>query len=107
MISAQVDQARVFAALGDGTRLELVARLSRDEDRSIAQLTSGLQLSRQAITKHLRVLEDAKVVKCRRIGRENRFAIQKHTLVCAQDYLARASAQWDEVIGRIKATVEK
>ena len=105
--SATFDQARVFAALGDGTRLELVARLSHSGDRSIAQLTSGLQLTRQAVTKHLRVLEDAKVVTCRRIGRESRFAIQKHTLVSAQDYLARASAQWDEVIGRIRASVEQ
>lgn len=105
--SATLDQARVFAALGDGTRLELVARLSQYGDRSIAQLTGGLALTRQAVTKHLRVLEDAKVVTCRRIGRESRFAIQQHTLVRAQNYLARASAQWDEVIGRIRKSVEK
>lgn len=107
MNSATFDQARVFAALGDGTRLELVTRLSQYGDRSITQLTSGLQLTRQAVTKHLRVLEDAKVVTCKRIGRESRFTIQKHTLVNAQDYLARASAQWDEVIGRMKASVEE
>ena len=104
---ARFDQARVFAALGDGTRLELVARLSHHGDRSIAQLTNGLQLTRQAVTKHLRVLEDAEVVTRRRVGRESRFAIQKHTLAGAQDYLARAAAQWDEVIGRIRASVEK
>ncbi|MGI9261628.1 MAG: ArsR/SmtB family transcription factor [Woeseiaceae bacterium] len=107
MNAANHDQARVFAALGDGTRLELLARLSDNEDRSIAQLTSGLKLTRQAVTKHLRVLEEAKVVTSKRIGRESRFAIQKETLESAQDYLAHASAQWDEVIDRIKATVEK
>lgn len=107
MNAAKFEQASVFAALGDGTRLELIARLSNNGDRSIAELTSGLQLTRQAVTKHLRVLEDAKVVTCKRIGRESRFAIQKHTLVDAQDYLARASAQWDEVIERIRTTVEK
>lgn len=107
MNSATFDQARVFAALGDGTRLELVGRLSHQGDRSIVQLTSGLQMTRQAVTKHLRVLEEAKVVTRRRIGRESRFAIQKDTLVSAQDYLAQASAQWDEVIGRIKTSVEK
>jgi len=97
----------VFAALGDGTRLELVARLSLHRDRSIAELTNGLRITRQAVTKHLRVLEEAKVVTHRRIGRESRFAIEKDTLVTAQDYLARASAQWDEVIGRIRASVEE
>lgn len=107
MNAANSDQARVFAALGDGTRLELIARLSHDGDRSISQLTSGLKLTRQAVTKHLRVLEDARVVTSKRIGRESRFAIQKQTLEGAQDYLARASAQWDEVIDRIKATVEQ
>lgn len=105
--SATVDRARVFAALGDGTRLELVARLTRHGEKSIAQLRSGLPLTRQAVTKHLKVLEDAKVVTSRRIGRESRFAIRTRTLVSAQDYLARASAQWDEVVGRIKASVEE
>lgn len=105
--SAQNDQARVFAALGDRTRLELVADLCRNEDKSISQLTVGLQLTRQAVTKHLRVLEQAKVVTSRRIGRESRFSIQKNTLVSALKYLARASAQWDVVIGRISASVEQ
>ena len=100
MGSATSDPARVFAALGDGTRLELVARLSRLGDRSIAQLTAGLDLTRQAVTKHLRVLEDAGVVTRRRVGRESRFAIQPRTLVGAQDYLAKASAQWDDAISR-------
>ena len=107
MNSATFDQARVFSALGDGTRLELVARLSHHGDRSISELKSGLKMTRQAVTKHLRVLEEAKVVTRRRIGRESRFAIEKDTLESAQDYLARASAQWDEVIGRIKASVEE
>ncbi len=107
MSFANIDKARVFAALGDGTRLELVSRLSHHGDRSIAQLTSGLRITRQAVTKHLQVLEDAKVVTRKRIGRESRFAIQKETLESAQDYLASASAQWDEVIGRIQKSVEE
>lgn len=107
MSTATIEPARVFAALGDRTRLELIARLTHQGDRSISQLTSGLHLTRQAVTKHLRVLEEARVVTSQRSGRESRYSIQKHTLEHAQDYLARASAQWDEVIGRIKATVEE
>lgn len=104
---ATEDQARVFAALGDDTRLELVTRLSQSGDRSIAQLATGLPLTRQAVTKHLRVLEDARVVSSSRVGRESRFAIRPETLGTAQQYLARASAQWDTVIERIKSSVEE
>jgi len=107
MSSAAADPARVFAALGDATRLELIARLGRLGDRSISQLTTGLGVTRQAVTKHLRVLENAGVVASRRVGRESRFAIRKQALIAAQDYLAQASAQWDEAIGRLRASVEE
>ena len=107
LAAAKEDQARVFAALGDGTRLELVSRLTRTGDRSIAQLKAGLPLTRQAITKHLRVLEDANVVTSSRVGRESRFAIRTETLETAQQYLARASAQWDTVIERIRDSIEE
>lgn len=105
--SVTSDPARVFAALGDGTRLELVERLIHLGDRSISQLTAGLDLTRQAVTKHLRVLEEAGVVTCRRVGRESRFAIRKRTLASAGDYLAQASAQWDEAVSRLRAAVEE
>lgn len=107
MSSATSSTARVFAALGDGTRLELVTRLSHLGDRSIAQLTTGLAVTRQAVTRHLRVLEDAGVVTRRRVGRESRFAIHTRTLDSAGDYLVQASAQWDEAISRLKAAVEE
>ncbi len=107
MNSSQHDQARVFAALGDKTRLELVADLCRSEDRSISQLTAGLDVTRQAVTKHLRVLEQANVVTSRRSGRETRFSIQKNTLAGAQQYLAQASAQWDVIVSRISKSFEQ
>ena len=65
--------APVFAALGDETRLGLVAKLCGGEPRSISQLTAGSRLTRQAITKHLRVLESAGIVRCVRAGRESLF----------------------------------
>ena len=107
MKSAISDPARVFAALGDATRLTLVDRLSRNGDRSISQLANGLEVTRQAVTKHLRVLEEAGVVTSRRAGRESRFAIEPQTLVGARTYLAQASAQWDEAIVRLKRMVEE
>lgn len=96
----------VFAALGDATRLELVARLSGGEQLSIVQLADGLELTRQGVTKHLHVLREAGVVSSERVGRERRFTIRPDPIERARDYLVRASAQWDEAIERLKTSVE-
>ncbi|MDF1808512.1 MAG: metalloregulator ArsR/SmtB family transcription factor [Phycisphaerales bacterium] len=98
--------ATVFSALGDMTRLELVSRLSDGEQHSIVQLADGLELSRQGVTKHLNVLKQAGVVSCKRVGRESRFTIRTESIDTARDYLTRASAQWEEAIERLRATVE-
>jgi len=98
--------AAVFAALGDETRLALVSALCSGETRSIAQLTDGSKLTRQAITKHLRVLEGAGVVHSTRAGRESRFGLDPAPLTELRAYLERVSAQWDEVLARLKLLVE-
>jgi len=99
--------APVFAALGDVTRLELVSRLSDGQQHSIAELTEGLDLTRQAVTKHLHVLQRVGVVTSKRVGRESRFSIRPDPIAKARDQLARISAQWDEAIARLKESVEK
>lgn len=99
--------APVFAALGDTTRLELVSRLSDGEPRSIVQLTEGLDQTRQGVTKHLHVLRRAGIVSSKRVGRESRFTLRPKSIAKARDYLARASAQWDEAIERLRASVEE
>ena len=101
------DPAPVFAALGDTTRLALVARLSDGRPRSIAQLTDGLDLTRQGVTKHLRVLEQAGLVASRRVGRESRFVFARSGLAEARDYLDRVSQQWDGALARLKTFVEQ
>jgi DNA-binding transcriptional ArsR family regulator len=98
--------AAVFAALGDETRLSLVAILASGEPRSIAHLTGGSRMTRQAITKHLRVLEGAGVVHSSRAGRESLFAFNPQTVSELQEYLGRLSAQWDQALARLKALVE-
>ena len=100
-------QAAVFAALGCVTRLELVSRLSDGEEHSITALTDGLDLTRQAITKHLQVLQHAGLVNSQRVGRESRFTIRPGPIAEAKDYLTRVSDQWDEAIARLRATVEQ
>jgi len=98
--------ARVFAALGDETRLLLVRRLCGGEPRSISQLTLGSRLSRQAITKHLRVLERARIVRSVRAGRESLFQFSPEPLQELKDYLDFVSAQWDQALSRLKSFVE-
>ena len=98
--------ALVFAALGDETRLALVAKLSGGQPHSISQLTEGTKLTRQAITKHLRVLERAGIVHAARAGRESLFEFNPTPLDEAQQYLDNVSKQWDESLSRLKKFVE-
>src|ERR1700756_225314 len=96
----------VFAALGDETRLSLVAKLCSEHHQSISQLTEGSRLTRQAITKHLRVLENARIVRSVRAGRESRFAFDPEPIAEVKDYLDFVSGQWDETLARLKSFVE-
>lgn len=98
--------APVFAALGDQTRLLLVVKLSTGTPHSIAQLAHGSTLTRQAITKHLHVLESAGVVRSLRHGRENRFVFNPQPILDLQQYLTQVSAQWDQALARLKSFVE-
>jgi len=104
--SAPVDPAPVFAALGDPIRLELVARLSDGRSRSITELTDGLGQTRQGVTKHLRVLEQAGLVSSIRIGRESQFAFRPEPIGQLRSYLNTVSMQWDDALGRLKRFVE-
>jgi DNA-binding transcriptional ArsR family regulator len=99
--------AAVFAALGDETRLGLVARLCDKGPMSIAKLTAGFDISRQAITKHLRVMEDAGLVRSRQHGRESIWQLEQKRLAEARRYLQLISAQWDDALGRLKTFVER
>lgn len=101
------DRASVFAALGDATRLSLVATLSVGPAQSITRLAEGTRLTRQAVTKHLRVLEAAGVVHSARAGRESRFALSPEPLEKASAYLAQVSDQWEQALVRLKAFVER
>lgn len=106
-LGASADPASVFAALGDGTRLRLIARLGDGTARSIAQLTEGLRLSRQGVTKHLKVLEQAGIVRSSRVGRENRFRYVPEPIEGARRYLDTVSAQWDDALARLRSFVEQ
>ena len=99
--------APVFAALGDETRLRLVARLCTDGPMSIAKLSEGSDVTRQAITKHLHVLEGAGLVRGTRQGRESVWELELERIEAAQRSLALISQQWDVALERLRAFVEE
>jgi TDG/mug DNA glycosylase family protein len=99
--------APVFTALGDETRLRIVGRLCQEGPLSISRLTDGTRISRQAITKHLRVLADAGLVQNQRSGRERLWNIHRRRLDQVRQYLNEISLQWDEALARLQTLVEK
>ena|SRR5713226_1327409 len=101
------DSAPLFAALGDEARLRIVSRLCDDGPMSITRLTEGSHVTRQAITKHLRVMQEAGLVRSTRHGRERVWQLEQRRLADARRYLALISKQWDEALGRLKAAVER
>ena len=100
-------RASVFAALGDETRLLLIGKLAAGAPQSIARLAAGSALTRQAITKHLRVLESAGVVGSRRSGRESLYQLEPAPIAEMRTYLDGISRQWADALGRLKAFVEE
>jgi len=100
------DRAAIFAALGDETRLLLVAKLCSGQLHSISELTVGSKLTRQAITKHLRVLQRAGIVHGVRAGREKRFEFDPEPMQEIKQYLDIVSEQWDQALARLKSFVE-
>jgi len=99
--------APVFAALGDETRLRVVMRLWGDGPASIARLTTGTRVTRQAVTKHLHVLEDAGLVRSSCVGRERVWQLNPDHLDEARRCLSDISGQWDSALARLRTLVEE
>ncbi|ADG15611.1 transcriptional regulator, ArsR family [Paraburkholderia atlantica] len=99
--------ASVFAALGDETRLRLVAALCAGSAMSIAQLTAGTDITRQSVTQHLQVLADAGLVHDVKVGRERLWAFEPAHLDAARRALDAISRQWDQALLKLKTTVEE
>ncbi|MEO6225058.1 MAG: metalloregulator ArsR/SmtB family transcription factor [Sphingomicrobium sp.] len=95
------DPAATFSALGDPTRLAIVDRLAHSADCSIHELSADFPISRQAMSKHLRVLEQARIVRSGRFGREVRFRLEQAELERAQAFLGRVAAQWQGALHRL------
>jgi DNA-binding transcriptional ArsR family regulator len=98
--------APVFAALGDEVRLRLLAALCVGGALSITQLTSGTDISRQAITKHLGVLAAAGLVRDVKVGRERLWEFEPAQLEEARRTLEVIGQQWDHALAKLKFAVE-
>ena len=99
--------APLFAALGDQTRLRMLARLCEEGPLSITELAAGSQVTRQAVTKHLQVLADAGLVRSARAGRESVFRLTPRRLGEARRLLDVISREWDHTLERLRVHVEK
>ena len=91
--------APIFAALGDPVRLAMIARLCRDGPLPTIRLKQGTPVSRQGVTKHLRMLEDAGLVQSQRVGRDRLWQIETRQLTEVRRFLDQISVQWDANLG--------
>jgi len=98
--------APLFAALGDTTRLRLVCRLYQEGSASISKLTAGSGVTRQAITKHLRRMQNSGLVRSTRRGRERLWQLDQRRLHDARRCLDLISKQWDDALARLRHLVE-
>lgn len=98
--------AEVFFALGDRTRLSVVKKLGTESGMSATALSEGAKVTRQAIAKHLRVLEGAGLVTHEKRGREVLYVLDGGTLIEARAFLDGISAGWDRAIERLRLMVE-
>lgn len=101
------NSAPIFAALGDDTRLRLIAVLCAGGALSIAELTSGMEITRQAVTKHLDVLAGAGLVRDVKQGRERLWEFEPGRLEEARRSLEAIARQWDQALGRLALAVER
>jgi DNA-binding transcriptional ArsR family regulator len=103
---SKAEPAVLFAALGDPTRLGLLARLADGGEYSIARLGEGLPVSRQAVAKHLDILQDAGFVRRRKSGREVQITLRREGIETARHWLDQVGAQWDGTLGRLRDLME-
>ena len=101
------DTATVFAALGDPNRLAMVIRLCGDGPLPTVRLKEATNFSRQAVTKHLSLLEKCGLLTSERAGRDRLWKVQPHRLEETRKYLDKISAEWDSTLKRLQRFVEE
>jgi len=107
MATKRIRSAQLFAALGDETRLGLITRLCASGPMSVSALTVDSRVTRQGVTKHLRVMERVGLARGKRHGRESVWEVDLMRIEDAQRYLEEISTQWDEALARLQKFVER
>lgn len=102
----QPERAAQFAALGDPQRLRLVETLAAAGEASISDLSAGAGVTRQAVTRHLKVLEGAGLVRGTMRGREHRWSLDENGLASAEAEFERLKTAWRQRLARLKLLVE-
>ena len=95
----------VFRAIADPTRRSIMAMLA-DGEQSLGQIASNYDMSRPAVTKHLKILEEGGLIRVRAVGRERLHTLQPETLRTVSDWLGFFSQFWDEKLENLKRAVE-
>lgn len=97
----------VFSALSDPTRREVIRRLSEDGPTTLAELAAALPITRQAVSKHLVVLEDAGLVRGSGDTRRKRYHLTPRPLTDAMGWMVDVGAGWDERLDALRRHVER
>ncbi|NQV86934.1 MAG: helix-turn-helix transcriptional regulator [Woeseiaceae bacterium] len=100
-------EAKIYKALGDPVRLEIVRRLSIRSTSTVGELSTNLGISRQGARKQLQVLVDANVVYLAQRGRQTDVTLNTRTLEFARAYIAKLERQWDDRLEALKKFVER
>ncbi len=87
---------RVFVALGDARRREILERLANEGEKTATELAQELPITRQGVSKHLNILADADLVSIRQVGRDKRYSVTPHALAEAVNWLETLTALWDQ-----------
>jgi DNA-binding transcriptional ArsR family regulator len=101
------DAGAVFSALSDPTRREVMRRLSADGPSTLSELSSDLPVSRQAVAKHLVVLEGAGLVATSGTTRRRQYRLTPRPLADAMGWMVDVGAEWDQRLDALRRHVER
>ena len=106
MTAGGENRERLWVAVGEPTRQRLLDRLLADGESTASALATDLPVTRQAVSKHLAVLERAQLVESRKQGREVLYAVRPEALDAATAEMSRVAANWDRRLAAIKRIAE-
>jgi DNA-binding transcriptional ArsR family regulator len=99
--------ADVYFAIADSTRRALLEHLANDGERSVSELLAPFSISQPAVSKHLRVLREAKLVRSRKVGRERLYAIEAGKLKEVHDWVSHFEQYWDAKLDALGSYLDK